>query len=510
MDEQNKKISLLLNDLTALESYIHDFFTFSPLPICFVSPLGVILEANPAFEKISNFSFGEVVGEAVEQLFDKQEIEILSKDTLKKGFVTGREMKFFPLDKKELICQIFSKTRKDEKARSVGYFLGIFDLTKLKKGEDELKKAQTALLNILEDTEKAWEKAEQEKNKTLTVITHFTDGLLLFNGKQELTLINPQAENFLKVKLKKVVGRHISELAKLENLNGLAKILGSKAGTGKKIKKVFRKEWEIKENLVLEVSTISLAQGRETAGTLVVLHDITREKIVERLKTEFVSISAHQLRTPLSAIKWTLKMLLDEDLGKITNEQKEFLEKTYRSNERMIALINSLLNVTRIEEGRFLYKPVLEDIKKIVEFVVDSFKDEIARKQIKFRFTKSKKPLPKVLVDSEKIKLVIHNLIDNAIRYTFFKGTVSISLKHKDKQIEFRIKDTGLGIPKNQQGRVFKKFFRGVNAVRLETEGSGLGLFIAKNIIEAHGGKIWFESKENQGATFYFTLPVKK
>ena len=502
--EKNKKIALLLEDLAALESYIHDLFTFSPLPICFVSPLGVILEANPAFEKISNFSFGKVVGEPIDRFFDKQEIEILSKDVLKKGFVTGREMKFFPLNKKELICQVFSKTRKDEKARSVGYFLGIFDLAKLKKGEHELKKAQTALLNILEDTKEAREKAEQEKNKTLAVITHFADGLLLFDEHKKLALINPQAQSFLQVKSKKIVGKSVAELAKLKSINGLIKILG------RNIKKVFRKEWEIRENLVLEVSTISLAKTKERAGTLVVLHDITREKIIEQLKTEFVSISAHQLRTPLSAIKWTLKMLLDEDLGKITDEQKEFLQKTYRSNERMIALINSLLNVTRIEEGRFLYRPALTDIVEIVNIVVETLKHEIVKKQIKFKFTKPRKSLPKVLVDSEKIKLAIQNLIDNAIKYTPAKGTINVSLKRKDKHIEFSVKDTGLGVPKAQQDRIFKKFFRGVNAVKLETEGSGLGLFITKNVIEAHKGKIWFESKENQGATFYFTLPIRK
>ena len=503
IDEKDKKISLLLEDLASLETYIHDFFTFSPLSICFVSPLGVILEVNPAFEKFSNFKFDEIIGETIEKLFDKKAIEELSKDTIKKRFVREREMEFFPKGKKSLIVQVFTRVRKDEKGKTVGFFLGLFDLTKIKKTGEELKGAQTALLNILEDTEEARQRAEQEKNKTLTIITSFTDGLLLFDKENRLVLLNPQAESFLEMESKKIVGKSISELSKFKNTKGLVDILG------KEIKKIFRKEWEAGRNFILEISTISLAGEGEEAGTLVILHDVSREKIIEKLKTEFVSICAHQLRTPLSAIKWTLRMLLDGDLGRITEEQREYLKKTYRANERMISLINSLLNITRIEEGRFIYRPVLAEIDKVVESVTEVFREEAKRKRIEFRFRKAKK-LPKVLMDIGKMTLVIQNLIDNAIRYTLPGGRVTVSLRRGKREVEFSVRDTGVGIPKEQQERVFSKFFRGANVMRLETEGSGLGLFITKNIVEAHGGKIWFESEENKGTVFHFTLPVKK
>lgn len=228
------------------------------------------------------------------------------------------------------------------------------------------------------------------------------------------------------------------------------------------------------------------------------------------MKTEFVSIAAHQLRTPLSAIKWTLKMFLTGDLGKITKEQADFLEKAYQSNERMIGLINDLLNVTRIEEGRYLYKPIFVDFEDLVQSVIKPFKEEIKRKKIKFEFKKPSKKPPKVKVDKEKIALVIQNLIDNAIKYTLTGGKITVRLKYTKKQLEFSVQDTGIGISKDQQSRIFTKFFRGAKAIRMETEGSGLGLFIAKNIIEAHGGKIWFESEEGKGSTFSFSLPFKR
>ena len=243
---------------------------------------------------------------------------------------------------------------------------------------------------------------------------------------------------------------------------------------------------------------------------MVILHDITREKLIEKMKTEFVSVSAHQLRTPLSAIKWTLRMLLDGDLGEMTPEQKNFIEKTYWSNERMITLINDLLDVTRIEEGRYLYRPALTDFEPVIQFVIDSFGEEIKRKNIKCEFKKPEKKLPEIIMDVEKIKIAIQNLLDNAVRYTPLGGNVIISLKYGKNEIEFSITDNGVGIPESQKQRVFSRFFRGVNVIRLETEGTGLGLYIAKNIIETHGGRIWFESEEGKGTTFYFTLPVKK
>ena len=203
-------------------------------------------------------------------------------------------------------------------------------------------------------------------------------------------------------------------------------------------------------------------------------------------------------------------MLLDGDLGEITKEQRDFLGKTYQSNERMISLINDLLDITRIEEGRYLYKPVLADLEAICQFVIHSFKDEIKKKKIKFEFKKPQKKLPQIKVDVEKIRLTINNLLDNAIRYTPAGGRVTVSLRPVEKEIELSVKDTGVGVPKDQQGRVFTKFFRGANVMRMATEGSGLGLFITKNIIEAHGGKIWFESGEGKGTTFYLTLPTKE
>ena len=175
--EKEEKIALLLDDLTALEEYIHDLFNFSPLPICFISSLGVILEVNPALEKASGFKMDEIVGERLEKIFKKEEIGPLARETIREGFIDGKELRFFPKGGEAVTVQVFTRTRKDEKGEVVGYFLSLFDLTGIKKTEAELKRIQIALLNILEDTEEARRKAEEEKNKTQAIITNFTDAL---------------------------------------------------------------------------------------------------------------------------------------------------------------------------------------------------------------------------------------------------------------------------------------------------------------------------------------------
>jgi PAS domain S-box-containing protein len=515
-EDKETLLQKTIEDLRDFERFIEEFLTFLPLAICMVNPLGIITHINQAFVKLTGFDEIEIVGEEIESLFlEKEKIKDLEKRIFKKELIKEEEVTLVSKEKERIPVSLSASFREDEDGNFIGYFLAISDIRDFKKLQESLEEkirertksleqSKTALLNILEDIQEAREKSEEEKNKTLSIITNFTDGLLVFDKEGKLSLINPQAEDFFDIKGSDVIGRSILELSTFPNIEPLVRIVG------REIKGVFRKELSIKENLTLEVSTVPMVSREEKLGTLVILHDITREKTVEKMKTEFVSLAAHQLRTPLSAIKWTLKMLLEGDLGVITKEQKDFIEKIYNSNERMITLINELLDITRIEEGRYLYKPVLADLKPIVQFVVNFYKTEIKKKKIKFEFRKPKGPLPKIKLDTEKIRLAIDNLIDNAIRYTPDFGKVTVSLEHKEEEIRFSVKDNGLGIPKEQQARVFTKFFRGVNVMRIATEGTGLGLFITKNIIEAHGGKIWFESEENKGTTFYFVIPIKK
>ena len=505
IDTYKEKVDLLLEDLSSLERYVRDLFIFAPIPICFVTPRGIVLEANPAFERIVNISQTDIVGKDINNYLKESEIEKLQEETLEKGSVEGRELTLFPKGGSKVIVQASTRVREDEEGISAGYFLSLFDLSKVKDTENDIRQTQRAILNILEDTEESRRIAEEEKNKTQAIINSFTDGLLVFGTDGRLSSINPQAEVFLRAKESVVMGLPI---AQLKQIDGMVLVVEFLTNGRDVIKKLFREELEIQKGLVIEITTIQMERESQEFGHLVILHDISREKMVERMKTEFVSIAAHQLRTPLSAIKWTLKILLDGDLGEVNPEQHNFIDKCYRSNERMIGLINDLLDVARIEDGRYVYQKVAFNIQEMIRAMVSVYEEESIKKKVKLVIQEPEKPLLSIIGDQEKIKLVIQNFIDNAIKYTKSGGIVEIAEKSEKDKVIISFKDSGVGIPDDQKARVFTKFFRAANVMRMETEGSGLGLFIVKNIINAHDGDTWFESEEGKGSTFYFSMPT--
>jgi PAS domain S-box-containing protein len=512
---EENKLKIVKEDLEDLEIYVKELYDFLPLAVCSINPAGIIINVNKAVEDLTNYDSLELVGEPMSIIFsNKNKIEEIKKEIIDKGFVHGKELALTTKDKKELPMSVSASKRKDREGNYIGYFIGLTNITEFKKFQEELEKkvkertkeledSKKSLIKMLENVKEAQENAEEEKNKTLAIITNFTDGLLVFDREGKLSLINYRAELFLGVKSQDVIDKSISELKDIPAFNSIMKIFK------KDMKSVSKQELPLETGQILEGSTIPIIRKNQNIGNLVVLHNITREKAIETMKSDFVSLTAHQLRTPLSAIKWTLKLLLKGDFGKITKDQKEFIERMSRSTEKMILLIGDLLNITKIEEGRYIFDMTPTDMETIVLSAISLYRVPIEEKKIEFTFKKPKK-FPKVKMDVEKIKLAVQNLFDNAIKYTHPKGSLQVELSCGTNEVQFKIKDSGMGIPKSQQERVFSKFFRGANVMKVVTEGTGLGLFITKNIIEAHGGKIWFESEENKGTTFYFTLPVSK
>ncbi len=228
---------------------------------------------------------------------------------------------------------------------------------------------------------------------------------------------------------------------------------------------------------------------------------------VDKMKSEIISVVAHQLRTPLSAIKWTLKILLDKDAGDITKEQQELLTKGFESNERMIALINDMLAVDRLESGKLKYNFVPVQFEELVQEMIGNLIPLATQKNIRVEFSMPKELLPKIKIDPDKMRDVLQNLIDNAIKYTKNDGLITIGVSREEDELHFWVKDNGIGIPEEEKDKIFARFYRADNAIHTETDGSGLGLFIALSVVKRHGGKIWFDSVLNQGTTFHLILP---
>ncbi len=239
---------------------------------------------------------------------------------------------------------------------------------------------------------------------------------------------------------------------------------------------------------------------------------ITRsfERLAEanRMKSEFVSVVSHQLRSPLSNLKWVTDLLMSGRLSSVSEKQLEYFKILKENSNRMVELVADLLIVSKIEQQELPLRKEKIAIKDLVERIIKEIEIFAKASNVRIEF-KSEKILPPILADLDRLKLVIDNLLDNAIRYNRGKEKIEVNLKKKNNNVYLGIKDRGVGIPKEDQKYIFQKFFRSENVIKHQTEGSGLGLYIAKSIIEKLGGKMGFQSQEGIGSTFWFTLPVR-
>ncbi len=230
---------------------------------------------------------------------------------------------------------------------------------------------------------------------------------------------------------------------------------------------------------------------------------------LDEAKDEFISMASHQLRTPLTSIKGYISMLVEGDVGAVTKEQKHLLEEAFVSSERMVRLIGDFLNVSRLQTGKFVIEKKPVNLAALVASEIEALESNAVTRNLKFVY---KRPthFPELMIDENKFQQVIMNFADNAIYYSKEGSKIMVSLREVDGQVEFSVKDTGIGVPADQQDQLFSKFFRASNARQQRPDGTGVGLFLAKKVIDAHGGSVVFESKEGKGSTFGFRLPIKK
>ncbi|OGI26293.1 MAG: hypothetical protein A3J76_04665 [Candidatus Moranbacteria bacterium RBG_13_45_13] len=273
----------------------------------------------------------------------------------------------------------------------------------------------------------------------------------------------------------------------------------------------FKKGWEIFD-AETQKKSIELQEFDKITRQLV-RRELEVDRANQRLaeldaaKSDFISVAAHQLRTPLTGIKWSYTALLDKDTGPLNPDQKEIAEKGLAAIDQSIGLINDLLNVAHLEEGKLDFDFKRQSIVPVAQKAFAGIKLLAEEKNITISSKIPETGFPEINMDAEKMGLVLANLLDNAVKYTPAGGRIEFGIGQDQGLIKIVIQDSGIGIPKNQKGRLFTKFFRADNATGVQTSGTGLGLYMVKNIVERHGGKIAVNSIEGQGATFIITIP---
>jgi PAS domain S-box-containing protein len=359
---------------------------------------------------------------------------------------------------------------------------------------------------------------EKTNAKDEAILAAIGEGLMVTDTKQNIIFVNRTFEEITGWKQAEVLDKKTYDILPLldknDKLVSLKSRLTVKAINDRKVQNNKANEhykYKRKNGEVFPISmTVSpIIVNDKILGSVEVFRDISHESEVDSAKTEFVSLVSHQLRTPLSAINWYSEMLLAGDAGKITKKQTTFLEDIRSSNARMITLVNSLLNVSRLELGKLMIEPVKADLSPLVKKVVDEQKISLKKKKMAIKSSIPKQLISKV--DPKLFQILVQNLLSNAIKYSPESHPIELTLrKNKEKKtIELIVKDHGYGIPKADQKKIFTKLFRAGNATSLDTEGNGLGLYLVQSIVERAGGKISFKSIEKKGTTFIVSFPSK-
>lgn len=384
-------------------------------------------------------------------------------------------------------------------------------------------------------TEKA--PVEHTKSEYEAMLKSIGDGLVVVDKEGKITYTNIASEEMLGWKFHEIIGKKMDKVIQAEDVDGtkieykdriMTQVLLGRKFVVDQTNQIY---YVRKNNTRFPISSVvsPVLLDSKIVGAVAVFRDITKEREIDKAKTEFVSLASHQLRTPLSAVRWYSEMLLAGDAGEVSPEQKKYIEEIYRGNQRMIGLVNALLDVSRIEMGTFIMESKPVDVVKLAQDVIDDNKLHISEKRISFSGVFQKKIL-NIQSDPKVLHIVLQNILSNAIKYTPEGGKVELSIFHEEsdknnlkggnsrvknkdniteKYIIIKILDSGYGIPKDQQSKIFTKLFRANNVVGKDTQGTGLGLYIAKSIVDQSGGNIWFESNENKGTVFYVRLPIR-
>jgi PAS domain S-box-containing protein len=486
IDESGNAVAIVGVDVLAEDTVAYERSS----KILFSSVISLILVLFPAVM----YFFLNILARPVEKIVAG--IESFSKDL-------SSRMKIETGDEFELIGNSFNMMAK----QTQDLYSGLEDRVK-----EKTKRLEESLKVI-----------EQDKAKDDAILASIGEGMITIDENGKIIMMNNQAEVVLGAKKEETIGKHCEEVVAIidekgEKVNEENRPVAASLRNGEKVV-ASNYSYVRKDGLKVPViiSSSPVIFDKKIIAAVVLFRDISEEKRIDRAKSEFVSLASHQLLTPLSNIGWFSEMLMDKEEKKTKKKQEEYLMMIKNSTERMVILVQALLNVSRIELGTFIVDPKSIDILKVLDEVIDEYKLDIDGKLMKIS-KHLETGIPNINADSLLLRIIFQNLISNAIKYSNDRSEVEVTVSvtndkagqidPKNGKIIIQVSDHGLGIPKDQQEKIFSKLFRANNVLETDTQGTGLGLYITKSIIDISGGSIWFESQENKGTTFYVSFPL--
>ncbi|MBN1350254.1 HAMP domain-containing protein [candidate division KSB1 bacterium] len=346
-----------------------------------------------------------------------------------------------------------------------------------------------------------------EKNKTETIIKNIADGVIVTDPDNRILVLNSVAENWFGLKEREVMQHPLENFIHDEELVSLIKNIRNSCSNHSSALEIQLKPTKTRRDIILQAKAARVVRNKDDLiGIVTILRDITREKEIDRMKTELVSMVAHELRSPLTSISGFSELLLDQNLSE--EQSKEYAEIILKESNRLGDLINKFLDISKIEAGKSQINREPTSIKEIIDKVVDLNIHQAGRKKLSIDINISPE-IPLVLVDKEMISEVVLNLFSNAIKYSPEKANVNIVVTHADGFLQIAVRDTGYGISKESLPKIFNKFYRVDDDENVrDTTGSGLGLALVKEIVELHGGSVHVKSKLGEGSTFTVKLPT--
>ena len=368
------------------------------------------------------------------------------------------------------------------------------------KSNDEIGNLASAFNNMSGQVKARIEEVSESKSRLEAVFLSMFEGVMVIDTSGSILLINEALKKFLKIEDDPSGRKPIEVIRNIQIQEIVDNTLLSAGGlVSKEISTL------LPEQKILLVHATSIKKDKNIEGAVLVFHDVTDLRKLEKIRQEFVANVSHELRTPISSIKGYAETLLDGALKDKENAE-DFLKIILADSNRLANLIDDLLNLSKIESGKLLIETKSHKLLLIVEKVISSLKGQIENKSVAIKID-IPKDVQNVMVDATRIKQVLFNLIDNAIKYNSPNGKITISAQEKNDFVKVDIADTGIGIPNEDLHRLFERFYRVDKARSRELGGTGLGLSIVKHIIQAHNGEVSVQSIEGQGSTFSFTLP---